>query len=87
MDKLKDFLNAPLKRNAATHGWLLMAVGAYLVYMAWGMIQNTKNGLSSMSMPLTAVLAALMALAGLAVVAYGAWMLYRVWQQEKNNYN
>lgn len=55
-------------------------IGAYLIYMAWHMVQNTLQGLSTMSMPITLVLAGVMALAGLGLVA---WALVLAWKSRQ----
>ena len=47
-------------------------IGAYLIYMAWSMVRNTAKGLSTMSMPVTLVLAGLMALIGLGLIVWAA---------------
>ena len=55
-------------------------IGAYLIYMAWHMVQNTLQGLSTMSMPITLVLAGVMALAGLGLVV---WALVLAWKSRQ----
>ena len=52
-------------------------IGAYLIYMAWHMVQNTANGLSTMSMPVTLVLAGAMALAGLGLIIWALVLGFR----------
>lgn len=83
MDRIRELLSTPLNHSGNAHGGLLVAVGAYVVYMAVQMVRDTLAGISNMSMPLTVVLAVIMGLAGLAVIAYGGWTLDRTWQKEK----
>ncbi len=83
MNRLKELFFAPVTPAARTHGALMVILGGYLVYMAWQMVQNTLKGISEMSMTTTVILAAVMALAGLAVVAYGGILLHRAWLEEK----
>lgn len=80
MSVIKDLLHTPLRKNMGTRGAMLMLVGAYIAYMGYKMYQNTVNGESSMPMKLTIVLMAVMMLAGLAVIVYGGFALYRSWQ-------
>lgn len=83
MKQLIQFLKQPLKTSSGTHGWLLVIIGGYLGYMGYQMLQNTRNGLSSMSMQLTVILMSVMIAAGVAVAAYGAWMLVSSWKKEQ----
>ena len=67
----------------AAHVLALTFVGGYLVYMAGKMISNVHTGSSSMDMHTAAVLAAVMGLAGAAVIGYGIYLGYRAGKQKK----
>lgn len=80
-DKKNSFLNSKLPKGNGTHASLVCIVGAYILYMGYRMIQNTKSGHSDMSMTMTLVLAGIMALIGLVVVAYGILIWYGIWKR------
>lgn len=80
----KSIFNMQLNMDGTTHATLLVVIGGYLVYMAYQMIRDTLGGISSMSLTTTIILAGLMALAGLAVVGYGAWMALKAIKAKKN---
>ena len=73
---MKDFLKKAPRRANGTHGTLLLVIGAYFIYMAYKMYENTSTGVSSMSMRTTVILMAVMGIAGLLVMAYGGLILY-----------
>lgn len=81
----KNIFNMPLNMNSGTHAALLVVIGGYLVYLAYQMVRDTLSGASSMSMTTTVILAGLMALAGLAVVGYGAWSWFSGRKAEKKS--
>ncbi len=70
----------PRNSSGGTHSALLALVGAYILYMAWQMLQNAKNGTTSMSMTQTLVLAGVMALAAVGVFGYAAYLFYTSWK-------
>ncbi|MCD7838606.1 MAG: hypothetical protein LUG65_06825 [Clostridiales bacterium] len=70
----------PKNSGGGTHSALLALVGAYILYMAWQMLQNAKNGTTSMSMTQTLVLAGVMALAAVGVFGYAAYLFYTSWK-------
>lgn len=80
-DKKESFLNSKLPKGNGTHASLVCLVGAYILYMGYRMIQNTRTGQSDMSMTMTLVLAGIMALIGLAVVIYGVLIWYGIWKR------
>lgn len=79
----KKLFTEPLPKNEVSHAALLVIAGGYVLYLAYGMIQDTLNGVSEMSLTLSIVLAVVMGLAGLAVVIYGIrlWILAKKAQQ------
>ena len=81
MEKLKKLLSK-IPEVGAAQGWLMIIAGGYLIYMAFQMLQDTRNGVSSMSMELTVVLMALMILCGIAVLAYGGSGVWREWKKQ-----
>ena len=60
--------------SAPAHVLALALVGGYLIYMAIRMISNVQTGSSSMSMTTALILAAVMGLAGAAVMGYGMYL-------------
>ena len=72
-------------KNDGAHGVLLWVIGGYIGWMGWKMLENTRAGLSTMSMPLTIVLMALMMLAGLAVIVYGVLLFLRGWRKQNED--
>ena len=79
----KSIFNTQLNMSPSPHATLLVVIGGYLVYLAYQMVRDTMSGVSAMSMTTTAILAGLMALAGLAVFGYGAWEALRSWKATK----
>ena len=79
----KNIFNAKLDMNPDTHAALLAVIGGYLVYLAYQMVRDTLAGASAMSLTTTVVLAGLMALAGLAVLGYGAFEGLKAWRRAK----
>ena len=82
---LREALNAKLNMNDSTHGTLLFVIGGYLMYLAYGMVRDTLSGLSAMSMTTTVILAAVMGLAGLAVLVYGAREGLKAWNESRGS--
>ena len=76
--KKKKRFDYSLQRANSTHVALLVLIGLYFIYMAYKMLQNTRSGASDMSMPMTLLLMAVMGLAGLAVIGYGAYIWYHI---------
>ena len=72
-------------KNEGTHGVLLLVVGGYIAYMGVKMLENTKAGLSTMSMTTTVILMSVMILAGLAVIAYGILTFIRGWKMQQQS--
>ena len=77
MAKLKELLNQTIPQNAGAHATMIAVIGGYLVYLAYQMVRDTLSGASTMSMTTTVILAGVMALCGLAVMAYG----FRLWRK------
>lgn len=82
---LKKLFTQPLPKNDVSHAALLVIAGGYVIYLAYGMIRDTLNGVSEMSLTLTIILAAVLGLAGLAVAVYGVrlWLLAKKAEQAK----
>lgn len=70
-------------RNETAHGSLLACGGGYTIYMAYRMIENTRTGLSSMSMTTTILLAALLGIGGGVVLLFGMNLLYQDYKRQK----
>ena len=68
-------------RNSKARSSLLGLAGAYLVYLAWSMIESMQKGESTMAPWLSVVFAAFFGLAGIAVLIY-AW---RDWRKADQN--
>ena len=80
---IKDILNTKLEMNGSTHGTLLAVIGAYLMYLAYGMVRDTLSGLSSMNMTTTVILAGIMGLAGLVVLYIGGREGLKAWHDSR----
>lgn len=70
-------------KNDTAHGTLLSCGGGYTIYMAYRMVENTRAGLSSMSMTTTLILAAFLALGGAFVLGFGMHLLYQDYKKKK----
>ena len=75
---MNDQKNSP---NLPTHCLLLAVVAGYILWMAYKIPQNVRTGASSMPMETAWILAAVMALAGAAVLGYSAWL----WLRDRKN--
>ena len=71
MAKLKELLSQTFPRNDSAHATMQILIGGYLLYLAYGMVQDTISGASGMYMTVTVILAGIMALCGLGVIALG----------------
>lgn len=85
MNRFKEALLSQSERTSSTRGSIIALVGAYIIYMAFQMLKNTRTGASSMSMRLTVILMAVMIIAGLAVIAYGVFLFWEGWKRERAN--
>lgn len=83
MKRLKDILKQQAERATGARGAIVTVVGGYFIYMAFKMLENTRTGVSSMSMPLTVTLMSVMLLAGGLVIAYGGFLFTAGWNNEK----
>lgn len=70
----------PRNSSGGTRSALLALVGAYILYMAWQMLQNAKNGTTTMSMTQTLVLAGVMALVAVGIFTYAGYLFYTSWK-------
>lgn len=48
-NNLKDLLNKPLPRDDKNRASLFAVVSVYLLYLAYGVLRDTANGVSQMS--------------------------------------
>lgn len=83
MNKLKKFLSAQAERANSTRGTLIALVGGYIAYLGYQMLQDTRSGVSSMSLSLTIAFMIVMFIIGAAVFAYGAYLFWAGWKKEK----
>lgn len=81
-DKKKSRFKLPT--GNPTHASIEMLVGAYIIYMAYQMLKNTRTGASNMSMTTTLILVGIMLVVGLAVIGYGGYIWYGVWKRSMN---
>lgn len=76
---LKDLLSKPLPRNDQNRASLFGVVGIYLLYLAYEVLRDTANGVSSMSVTGAVACTAFLALGGLGTIA---WAI-RLWRGAK----
>lgn len=78
-NNLKELLNRPLPRDDKNRASLFAVISGYLLYMAWEVLRDTTNGVSSMSVEASVACAAFLALGGLGTLA---WTI-RLWRRSK----
>ena len=78
-NNLKELLNRPLPRDDKNRASLFAVISGYLLYMAWEVLRDTANGVSSMSVEASVACAAFLALGGLGTLA---WTI-RLWRRAK----
>lgn len=78
-NNLKELLNKPLPKDDKNRSSLFAVISAYLLYMAWEVLRDTANGVSSMSVEASMACAAFLALGGLGTLA---WTI-RLWRRAK----
>ena len=78
-NNLKELLNKPLPKDDKNRSSLFVVISAYLLYMAWEVLRDTANGVSSMSVEASVACAAFLALGGLGTLA---WTI-RLWRRAK----
>lgn len=83
MSKFFELFTRPVETNSGTRGGIFAVVGGYIIYMGTRMLENTKSGLSEMSMSQTILLAVMMFVVGAAVIVYGAVLFLRGWRQQQ----
>ena len=78
-NNLKELLSKPLPRDDKNRASLFAVISGYLLYMAWEVLRDTANGVSSMSVEASVACAAFLALGGLGTLA---WTI-RLWRRAK----
>ena len=78
-NNLKELLSRPLPRDDKNRASLFAVISGYLLYMAWEVLRDTTNGVSSMSVEASVACAAFLALGGLGTLA---WTI-RLWRRSK----
>ena len=78
-NNLKELLNRPLPADDKSRASLFAVISGYLLYMAWEVLRDTTNGVSSMSVEASVACAAFLALGGLGTLA---WTI-RLWRRSK----
>ena len=78
-NNLKELLNRPLPRDDKNRASLFAVISGYLLYMAWEVLRDATNGVSSMSVEASVACAAFLALGGLGTLA---WTI-RLWRRSK----
>ncbi|MCD8144371.1 MAG: hypothetical protein LUD79_03370 [Oscillospiraceae bacterium] len=76
--KKKKRFDYQMQRANSTHVTILCLVGAYFLYMAYRMLQNTRSGASEMSMPVTILLMVVMSLLAIMTFAYAGYVWYQI---------
>lgn len=80
-NNLKELLSSPLPRDDKNRASLFAVIGVYLLYLAYEVLRDATNGVSSMSMTASVACAAFLALGGLGTFA---WTI-RLWRRSKEN--
>ena len=78
-NNLKQLLSRPLPRDDKNRASLFAVVSVYLLYLAYEVLRDTANGVSSMSVETSVACAAFLALGGLGTMA---WTI-RLWRRSK----
>ena len=78
-NNLKELLSRPLPRDDKHRASLVAVISGYLLYMAYEVLRDTANGVSSMSATGAVACAAFLALGGLGTLA---WTI-RLWRRYK----
>ena len=78
-NNLKELLSKPPPKDDKNRSSLFAVISAYLLYMAWEVLRDTANGVSSMSVEASVACAAFLALGGLGTLA---WTI-RLWRRAK----
>ena len=78
-NNLKDLLSKPLPRDDKNRASLFAVVSVYLLYLAYGVLRDTANGVSQMSVTASVACAAFLTLGGLGTMA---WTI-RLWRRAK----
>ena len=78
-NNLKELLNRPLPRDDKNRASLFAVISGYLLYMAWEVLRDATNGVSSMSVEASVACAAFLALGGLGTLA---WTI-RLWRHSR----
>ena len=78
-NNLKELLNRPLPADDKNRASLFAVISGYLLYMAWEVLRDATNGVSSMSVEASVSCAAFLALGGLGTLA---WTI-RLWRRSK----
>lgn len=78
-NNLKELMSKPLPKDDKNRSSLFAVISAYLLYMAWEVLRDTANGVSSMSVEASVACAAFLALGGLGTLA---WTI-RLWRRAK----
>ena len=86
-NNLKELLSKPLPRDDKNRASLFAVVAAYLLYMAWEVLRDTANGVSTMSVEGSVACAAFLALGGLGTLAWTIrlWRRYKSRETEDND--
>lgn len=82
---LKELLKKPLPRDDKNRASLFAVISAYLLYMAYEVLRDTANGVSSMSVTGSVACAAFLALGGLGTMAWTIRLWRRAKQREQEN--
>lgn len=76
---LKDLLSKPFPKDDRNRTSMFAVVSVYLLYLAYGALRDTANGVSRMPVAASVACAAFLALGGLGTMA---WTI-RLWRRAK----
>lgn len=81
----KDLLSKPFPKDDKSRASMFAVISVYLLYLAYGVLRDTANGVSRMSVTASVACAAFLALGSLGTMAWTIqlWRRVRQKQQEK----
>ena len=72
------------KHNPNVHAALLVAVGGYILYLAWMLFEKYRDGTGEMRPVLNVIAIIVLALGGLGTLFYG-WTVYRTGKETETD--
>ena len=85
-EKLKHLTYSMEKANPS-HASILLIIGGYLMYLAWMILKNFREGKTTMSAATSYVSAGVMALMGLLVLCYSLYVWKKIYQKNMEDHD